>query len=93
MYEILVCKQRKARKRSTGRFRDKRFIETIPYFRCETYPSLPGPSRRLAPVIKCNAFLCFQSYIVGDISLTEIYRWLVNLGVFAEIYRWFRNLK
>ena len=35
---------------------------------------LPGPSRRLAPVIKCNAFLCFQSYIVRDISLTEICR-------------------
>ena len=66
---------------------------------------LPGPSRRLAPVIKCNAFLgiylmpvchivahhsisnsriypflCFQSYIVRDISLTEIYRWLVTFG-------------
>ena len=54
---------------------------------------LLGPSRRLAPIIKCNAFLCFQSYVVRDISLTEIYRWLVNLGVFAEIYRWFRNLK
>ena len=40
---------------------------------------LPGPSRRLAPVIKCDAFLCFQSYIVTDISLTEIYRWLVTL--------------
>ena len=44
--------------------------------------SLPGPSRRLAPVIKCNAFLCFHSYIVRDISLTEIYRWLVT---FIEI--------
>ena len=43
---------------------------------------LPGPSRRQAPVIKCNAFLCFQSYIVRDISLTEIYRWLVT---FIEI--------
>ena len=42
--------------------------------------SLPGPSRRLAPVIKCNAFLSFQSYIVRDISLTEIYRWLVTFG-------------
>ena len=41
---------------------------------------LPGPSQRLAPVIKCNAFLCFQSYIVRDISLTEIYRWLVTFG-------------
>ena len=40
---------------------------------------LPGPSRRLTPVIKCNAFLCFQSYIVRDISLTEIYRWLVTV--------------
>ena len=45
-------------------------------------PLLPGPSRRLAPVIKCNAFLCFQSYIVRDISLTEVYRWLVT---FIEI--------
>ena len=44
--------------------------------------SLPGPSRRQAPVIKCNAFLCFQSYIVRDISLTEIYRWRVT---FIEI--------
>ena len=41
---------------------------------------LPGPSRRLAPVIKCSAFLCFQSYIVRDILLTEIYRWLVTFG-------------
>ena len=41
---------------------------------------LPGSGRRLAPVIKCNAFLCFQSYIVRDISLTEIYRWLVTFG-------------
>ena len=41
---------------------------------------LPGPGRRLAPVIKCNAFLCFQSYIVRDISLTEIYRWLFTFG-------------
>ena len=41
---------------------------------------LPGPSRRLAPVIKCNAFLCFQSYIFRDISLTEVYRWLVTFG-------------
>ena len=39
---------------------------------------LPGPSQRLAPVIKCNAFLSFQSYIVRDISLTEIYHWLVT---------------
>ena len=43
---------------------------------------ITGPSRRLAPVITCNAFLCFQSYIVRDISLTEIYRWLVT---FIEI--------
>ena len=49
---------------------------------CKGHCLLPGPSRRLAPVIKCNAFLCFQSYIVGDISLTEIYRWLVT---FIEI--------
>ena len=32
---------------------------------------LPGPSRRLAPVIKCRRFLSFfQRYIVRDISLT-----------------------
>ena len=32
---------------------------------------LPGPSRRLAPVIKCGRFLSFfQRYIVRDISLT-----------------------
>ena len=42
--------------------------------------SLPGPSQRLAPVIKCDAFLCFQSYIVRDISLTEIHRWLVTFA-------------
>ena len=41
---------------------------------------LPGPRRRLAPVIKCNAFLSFQSYIVRDISLTKIYRWLATFG-------------
>ena len=34
-------------------------------------PLLPGPSRRLAPVIKCRQFLSFfQRYIVRDISLT-----------------------
>ena len=43
-----------------------------------TYWFLPGPSRRLAPAIKCNAFLCFQSYNVRDIWLTERYRWLVT---------------
>ena len=32
---------------------------------------LSGPSRRLAPVIKCTRFLSFfQRYIVRDISLT-----------------------
>ena len=32
---------------------------------------LPGPSRRLAPVIKCSPFLSFfQRYIVRDVSLT-----------------------
>ena len=32
---------------------------------------LPGPSRRLAPVIKCRRFLSFfQRYIVRDIPLT-----------------------
>ena len=49
---------------------------------------LPGPSRRLAPVIKCNAFLCFQSYIVRDIPLTEIYRWLVTfIGILSAILK------
>ena len=47
---------------------------------CKVFNCLPGPSQRLAPVIKCNAFLSFQSYIVRDISLTEIYRWLVTFG-------------
>ena len=33
---------------------------------------LPGPSRRLAPVIKCRRFLSFfQRYIVRDIPLTR----------------------
>ena len=41
---------------------------------------LPGPSRRLAPVLKCRRFLSFfQLYIVRDISLTEIYRWLIEI--------------
>ena len=41
---------------------------------------LPGPSRRLAPVLKCRLFLSFfQRYIVRDISLTEIYRWLIEI--------------
>ena len=41
---------------------------------------LPGPSRRLAPVLKCRRFLSFfQRYIVRDISLTEIYRWLIEI--------------
>ena len=32
---------------------------------------LPGPSRRLEPVIKCRPFLSFfQRYIVSDIPLT-----------------------
>ena len=42
--------------------------------------SLPGPSRRLAPVLKCRRFLSFfQRYIVRDILLTEIYRWLTEI--------------
>ena len=49
----------------------------------QDYKFLPGPSRRLAPVIKCNVFLSFQSYIVRDISLTEIYCWLVTFGYTA----------
>ena len=40
---------------------------------------LPGPSRRLPPVIKCRRFLSFfQRYIVRNISLTEMYRKLLT---------------
>ena len=52
------------------------------------YRLLPGPSRRQAPVIKCNAFLCFQSYIVRDILLTERYRWLVTfIEILSAIFK------
>ena len=58
-------------------------VKTMPHV-CYCYPHLRQlhkelylDSRRQVLVIKCNAFLCFQSYIVRDISLTEIYRWLV----------------
>ena len=41
---------------------------------------LPGSSRRLAPVLKCRRFLSFfQRYIVRDILLTELYRWLIEI--------------
>ena len=44
------------------------------------YNLLPAPSRRLAPVLKCRRFLSFfQRYIFRDISLTEIYRWLIEI--------------
>ena len=39
---------------------------------------LPRPSRRLAPVLKFADGPSFQRYIVRDISLTEIYRWLMK---------------
>ena len=50
------------------------------HFQINKRSYLPGPSRRLAPVIKCNAFLCFQTFIVRDISLTKMYRWLATFG-------------
>ena len=57
-------------------------IDVTLYFNGLGMPSLlPGPSRRLAPVLKCRRVLSFfQRYIVRDISLTEIYRWLVTFG-------------
>ena len=67
--------------RGWGRLRLQRLKDSRMWI-LSFFELLPGPSRRLAPVIKCNAFLCFQSYIVRDISLTEIYRWLVT---FIEI--------
>ena len=40
---------------------------------------LPGPSRRLGPVLKCRRFLSFfQRYIVRDISLTRYFRSLAH---------------
>ena len=45
---------------------------------------LPGPSRRLEPVIKCSPFLSFfQRYIVRDISLTWDIAGSLLLGVLA----------
>ena len=39
-----------------------------------------GPAEGWTPVIKCRRFLSFfQRYIVRDISLTEIYRWLIEI--------------
>ena len=50
-----------------------------------TLPFLPGPSRRLAPVIKCSPFLSFfQRYIVRDISLTWDIAGSLLLGVLAD---------
>ena len=48
---------------------------------------ITGVSRRRAPVLKCRRFLSFfQRYIVRDISLTEIYRWLVTLARSLKSY-------
>ena len=48
---------------------------------------ITGASRRRAPVLKCRRFLSFfQRYIVRDISLTEIYRWLVTLARSLKSY-------
>ena len=39
-----------------------------------------GPAEGWTPVIKCRRFLSFfQRYIVRDISLTVIYRWLIEI--------------
>ena len=45
---------------------------------------LPGPSRRLAPVIKCNAFLSFQSYIVRDIFGNDTFPNLYDVLVYER---------
>ena len=51
---------------------------------CHGFRFLPGPSRRLAPVIKCSPFLSFfQRYIVRDISLTWDIAGSLLLGVLA----------
>ena len=50
---------------------------------------LPGPSRRLAPVLKCRQFLSFfQRYIVRDISLAH---W--NLIRHSEKHEAWRKVK
>ena len=55
-------------------------ISPLQITRLEPMPLLPGPRRRLAPVLKCRWFLLFfQRYFVRDISLTEIYRWLIEI--------------
>ena len=75
---------RRPKKRITGSSRVYPILGFMTFRECCVFglQLLRRPSRRQAPVIKCNAFLCFQSYIVRDISLTEIYRWLVT---FIEI--------
>ena len=41
---------------------------------------LPGPSRRLDTGHKMQTVsVFFQRYIVRDISVTEIYRWLIEI--------------
>ena len=55
-----------------------------------TLPFLPGPSRRLAPVIKCSPFLSiFQRYIVRDISLTWDIAGSLLLGVLADSLKFY----
>ena len=50
---------------------------------------LPGPSRRLAPVI-CSPFLSFfQRYLVRDISLTLDIAGSLLLGVLAGSLKYF----
>ena len=39
---------------------------------------LPGPSRRLAPDIKCRKFRFFNVTLLGIYRWLEIYRWLVT---------------
>ena len=53
-------------------FRKTKQLIKIPFYR--------GPAEGWTPVIKCRPFLSlFQRYIVRDISLTEIYRWLSEI--------------
>ena len=55
-----------------------------------TVALLPGPSRRLAPVIKCSPFLSFfQRYIVRDIPLTWDIVGSLLLGVLAGSLKYF----
>ena len=58
------------------------------------YWLLPGPSRRLEPVIKCSPFLSFfQRYIVRDISLTCDIAGSLLLGVLAGSLKFIRHFE